>query len=461
MDLLFEIIQKTIDGPPMSKKEFEYKFIPKQTREVLKEYGLENVYNPENPINTDLSLAKEFYNAGFDLALRIGLYCPDTQRRVVFSEDEIKGYIERAPSEAVLGYGQDRVKIVSRKPEDGRIPVAEGSSLGMAVSEEYFIPLCMAIAQYRVVDIILAPTLDNIRGYEIRARTPFETIMGMYEARMVKEALARVGRPGMPLHGVEGAPTEFGHFGGFLPGGYDPDRTIAIALLPEPVIIPYGILHRIVSSLITGAFLEVGHMLNIGGYFGSPEGAVIGAVAAQLLQTAVGFPTVVESTILDARYFSNTSREALWASSISMQARTLGNHVMNLGITSQVSGPCTHMLLYETATISIADSVSGVAIEIGTRPTGCRYRDYGSGLENKFFAEVLKSAAKNLKLEDANEIVKALVPKYEDKLRTPPKGKAFYECTNLKTLSPSKEWVEIYEDVWKELEDLGLPRWCE
>ena len=459
MDLLFNILDKTLAGPLMEKRAFELKLVPKVTAEVLREYGLERVFDPESPINTDLSLAKEFYRAGFDLALRLGMFCPDTKRRVMFTEGELRQALQDAPTEVTLGYGKDKVTIRSRKPEEGREPVAEGSALGMAVSEEYFIPLCMAIAQYRVIDIILAPTLDTINGREVRARTPYETIMGMYEAKYVKEALRRVGRPGMPLHGVEGAPTEYAFMAGFLPGGYDPDRTIGIALIPEPVILPYQILHRVATCHLVGAPLEAGHMLSIGGYFGSPEGAAVGAVAAQILQAASMYPTVVESTILDARYFVNTTREALWATSISMQARTLGNKVMNLGITSQIAGPCTDMLLYETATITIADAVSGTAIEIGTRPTACRYKDYGSGLENKFFAEVLKSSAKHLKLADANEVVKALLPKYESKLKTPPKGKSFPECTDLKTLQPSREWLEIYERVWRELEDLGLPRW--
>lgn len=459
MELFFQVLEKTLNGPPAQKKEFEYKFIPKLVKDKLVEHGLNKTYDPQSPINTDLGLAKDFYKAGFELALEMGMYCPDTERKVLFTEEEIKERIDFAPTHISLGYGQDMVTIKSRRPEDGEIPIAEGSALGMAVTEKYFLPLCMAIAQYRAIDIILAPTLDNISGHEIRSRTPYETIMGMYEARMVKEALQKVGRPGMPLHGVEGAPTEYGHFGGFLPGGFEPERTIGIALIPEPVNLPYNILQRVVVSLLTGAPLEIGHMLNIGGPFGSPEGSVLGAVAAQLLQNASTFPTVVESTILDSRYFSNTSRESLWASSISMQARTLGNKIMNLGITSQVSGPVTEMLLYETATITIADSVSGTAIEIGTRPTGCRYRDYGSGLENKFFAEVLKSSTKHLKLKDANEIVKAILPKYEGKLKNPPMGKPFYEATDLKTLKPTEEWLEIYGNVWKELEDLGLPRW--
>lgn len=460
VDLLFDILERTITGPPANRRDFELRLVPQATRQTLKEHGLEKIFDPNNPINTDLGLAREFYRAGFDLALRMGMFCPDTGRMIVFSERELKDAVIKGPTEVKLGYGKDAVTIKGRTPEDRQVPVAEGSALGMSISEEYFIPLCMAIAQYDVVDMILAPTLDMIKGYEIRARTPYETIMGMYEARYVKEALARVGRPGLPLHGVEGAPTEYGYFGGFLPGGFEPDRTIGIALVPEPVILSYQILHRATVNLLTGSALEAGHMANIGGFFGSPEGVVLGSVAAQILQKASMFPTVIESTVLDSRYFGNTGREALWASSMTMQARSLSNKIMNLGITSQVSGPCTDMLLLETATIAIADSVSGVSLEIGTRPTACRYKDNGSGLENKFFAEVLKSSARNLKLSDANEIVKGLLPKYESKLKDPPKGKSFTECTDLKTLRPSEEWTGIYESVWKDLESLGLPRWC-
>ena len=172
------------------------------------------------------------------------------------------------------------------------------------------------------------------------------------------------------------------------------------------------------------------------------------------------FPSFIESTTLDARYFGNTGREALWTSSISMQARSTGNKVMNVGITSQVSGPCTDMLLRETATIAVADSVSGAALEIGTRPAACRYRDYGSALENRFFAEVVKASARTLSLGDANEVVKGLLPKYEKDLMNPPKGKSFPECTDLRTLRPSQEWQEKYEAAWKELEALGLQRWA-
>ncbi|MEM2276646.1 MAG: monomethylamine:corrinoid methyltransferase, partial [Thermoproteota archaeon] len=97
MDLLFNILDKTLTGPPIEKRDFEFKLVPKTTRDVLKEYGLEKTFDPENPINTDLKLAEQFYKAGYELALRLGMFCPDTKRRVIFTEEEIKEALRNAP----------------------------------------------------------------------------------------------------------------------------------------------------------------------------------------------------------------------------------------------------------------------------------------------------------------------------------------------------------------------------
>jgi len=104
---------------------------------------------------------------------------------------------------------------------------------------------------------------------------------------------------------------------------------------------------------------------------------------------------------------------------------------------------------------SIDDTVSGCAWQAGNRSAGGRFINHTSPLEQKFGAEVLKASA-GMKRSDANEIVKALIPKYEEKLEHPPKGKSFTECFDLKTLKPTEEWLETYKAVWKELEDLGL-----
>lgn len=87
-----------------------------------------------------------------------------------------------------------------------------------------------------------------------------------------------------------------------------------------------------------------------------------------------------------------------------------------MGELNPVSGPCTENLLYESTVASIRDTVSGASILGGLRSGSGRYPNYTTGLENKPAAEVGKFSC-GMKCNDANEIVKKLVPKHEDQLR--------------------------------------------
>ena len=59
--------------------------------------------------------------------------------------------------------------------------------------------------------------------------------------------------------------------------------------------------------------------------------------------------------------------------------------------------------------------------------------------------------------KQANEIVKKVLPKYEEQLLAPPKGKSVQECFDLKKMEPSPEYKAIYNKVKNELMDLGMP----
>jgi methylamine--corrinoid protein Co-methyltransferase len=117
------------------------------------------------------------------------------------------------------------------------------------------------------------------------------------------------------------------------------------------------------------------------------------------------------------------------------------------------AGPCTDMILYEGAAVALS-AVSGASLGPGIVRRATKEMDKYTGLESRFYAEVGK-ACLGLKREDANELVKELVKKYEDKFKNPPLGKTFQECYDVKALKPKKEWLDIYEKV-KKLEDLGI-----
>ena len=93
---------------------------------------------------------------------------------------------------------------------------------------------------------------------------------------------------------------------------------------------------------------------------------------------------------------------------------------------------------------------------VGPRTSAVKHMDHLSPLESKFCGEVLKASA-DMTAAKANEIARALTPKFEDMLFDPPIGKRFQDCYDLKTLKPTQEWLELYLKVKEELIDLGIP----
>jgi methylamine--corrinoid protein Co-methyltransferase len=160
--------------------------------------------------------------------------------------------------------------------------------------------------------------------------------------------------------------------------------------------------------------------------------------------------------IMDVRYAGNTGREANWVMSVVYQALSRNTDLLICGVTDQLAGPCTEMLLYETAVCMLNMAASGVSGVVGPRSAGGKHTDHISPLECKFLGEVAKRSS-GLTRKQANDITKVLLPEYESRLADPPKGKKFVDCFDLRTLKPTSEWQEIYLGVKKELIELGVP----
>ncbi len=102
----------------------------------------------------------------------------------------------------------------------------------------------------------------------------------------------------------------------------------------------------------------------------------------------------------------------------------------------------------------MVSSVAGMQTE-GVGATGGKVPDHNTGLEVRLLGEVAHATA-GMKREKANEVLQKLLPKYEDKLSNPDRGKSFQECYDLKTIQPLQEWSSKYDEVRKELEELGI-----
>lgn len=441
-------------GPVCTMQDWDARVIPQKTRALLKEHRLEKTCDPNQPINTDDDLADAFYKAGYELALEIGMLCTDTERVIKVEEKEVEQTLKELPDQLVLGSGPDTVVMKPRRPEDPYPPLV-GAPLCLVVSEELWVPLVVGLVQKRhLVDIFFSPSLPTVYGRKVRAGTPYETLVGRYEVQLRSEALYRAGRPGMCQIGSGSGVTEFGQLGG-IPAMGGPGN-IATSLCPAELKIAFANFHRVIQGINYDMRLRPGSVSYIGGYAGTPEGAVLLNIAIDLLIATLLGGDYVSSNIYDARLFSNCGREGVWANSMATQAVSRNTRMIRTKIINQTAGPCTEMLLYESAVGYMAASVSGASKVCGPRTAGGKYQDYLTPMETWFLGEVFKSCA-GMSRQKANEIANCLLPRYESQLLTPPKGKSLTECWDLERQQPSAEWGAIYERVKQELVDLGMP----
>jgi methylamine--corrinoid protein Co-methyltransferase len=454
MHSFLEVLEKAESGPICEEKEWNMKLLPKKVSEKVKEYGIK--FDRNVLIPNDDGLIDDVFKAGFELALELGILCTSTERRIIFNEEELKTALREAPSERILGRGPDRIIMKRRKPEEPSFIFNFIGPLGTPVSEELFIPICYSYMKESVIDGIIGPSLAEIYGREIVAGTPMD-VLATKEARMQRMTAKMAGRIGIPIQVTTTSATAIGHIAEATPeNGIYPSDMHVIPLISE-LKTNYDQLAKVAHSLSQNANINGYTHPMIGGYVGGPEGSAITTVAACLLSRATHFSNMPGHFAHDVRYQANTSPESIWAESLSHQAISRNTHILVGGGSSPCAGPCTEMLLYETAAISIANVISGSAWLCGVRSATGIYNNYCSGLEGKFTGELTRAFAKSgFKRSDANDLVKKLVKKYEDKLKNPPKGKPFQECYDVKACKPSLEWIKIYENIRKELIDLGV-----
>jgi len=451
---LMGMLQRAKDGPPMTMREWETKVIPETVKKYLKKYDLAGTYNPDEPVNQDPELADRFFEAGLEMAAEIGLFMTDTDSVIHVSKEEILEALKDAPEVLTLGEGTDKVDLLARFPEDPRPPAFAGP-LSIQVDEELYVPIAEGILKSKKVRIQEGPSIDTVFGYPVYSGTPFETAAGVRENLLRREAQWRAGRIGMANSGISSSTTEFGQLGGFANLTTPSNPAMCLILHPAELKLHYASFHKAVIGLANNGYIDAGSYSMIGGYTGSAEGATLGGIATDILQYPILQAHASACSIYDIRFDSTCNRHSLWGLSMILQAIGRNAPIIMSKIINQTAGPCTDEILYTSAAGLIAGGASGMSWTIGCRSAGGRFKNYITPLEHWFCGEVFEASAK-LSLSQANELVLYLLTKYEDGLKNQPKGKSFTECFDVKTLTPTKEWQEIYDRVKEDLSAHGL-----
>jgi len=197
---------------------------------------------------------------------------------------------------------------------------------------------------------------------------------------------------------------------------------------------------------------ETGPLL--GGYCGGAEGVVVTNTAYHLHSILVLRGSCQVTFPLHYHTVCTSSRDLLWAVSVSSQAISRNSHFAFFTIPNTASGPVEEMCFYETAAIVTSLVVSGSSLEaLGVYRNATVDLQTPQGPE---FASEIAHAIPGMTRKEANEIVQRLLSFYEDRIPHPPVGKRYQESYDVKTGKPFVETEKLYRKMKKEIASLGF-----
>lgn len=451
-EYMLVVLDKAENGPVVDESDWDRVYVYERLKELVKKYDVR--FSKGTMVPADDALADRVFEAGMELARESGIYCLDTKRRLVFTQDELDQALATAPLEVPIGEGDDLVTIIHRKPDENSRVAVNGGPYGTLVSEELFIPLMLSYAQEPLIDIIDDASFVSTHGRPIRAGSPWEAVACWQEAQYSFEVIRRAGRPGMAIGAAENGPTEIGELSSLTYGGYRPTDWHRASFVSE-LKVSYAELIKSIHFAHTGSFANVFYNPIYGGFVGGAEGMAVASAAGIVLLKACLNGTTYNPGPSHAHLSCDTYPPMIPSLMVALQAINRNTNLLTTAFVKPTGGPGTKDILYETAAYTLAGVSSGVSLMEGVQSATGRFTEHVSGLEARFMAQVAH-AAEGLARKEANPIVCQLVAKYEQNQKSLPAGKPFHEVYDVETIQPLPEWQQIYDDVCQEVEHFGI-----
>lgn len=435
----------------MKEKEYDLS-LAKRIMKLVEEYDL--VYDPTVLVPDDDELADKTYQASMALLAEIGVYNQSTQRRILFSEQEIEQAVAAAASAVKLGTGRDAVVERHREVEDSEPCVMHSGPTGTPTSEEYHGLILQSCAQEPLVDCLGHGSVSTYQGQMIIPSSPLEILASRRDAVQAREAIRKAGRPGMHIEDIAVPLTCAGKIATFDPAtGLRPSDGLLVSQLPE-LKTDYDQLSRVAYMQMAGIHIVDLMTPLIGGLGGGAQGTAIVTVASHLMGVLCYDVSYHFMGHMSLQWSHNTGPMGLWIQAVAGQALARNTPVVSVNDLYPRAGLGTTQLLWEVAAGAMIGAVCGLH-QHGVGATGGTKTDHTSGVEARFQAEVAHAALGKSR-EEINQLVLQCLERYQDRLPSPPEGKPFNDLVDLDTLEPTSEWQEIYEQVKGELIEMGL-----
>lgn len=450
-----EICRRAATGPIVDPDAFDMeRFVP-NLRKAIAKHELK-APPKDTVIPRDDDLADRIFRAAKDFLVDTGAYCPDTSRVITFTREELDEAIHLAPTQCPMGEGKEARYMRPRRPEDPQIPWCHVGGGIPVSSDEIASAVVEGYARLPHADSLSIPALTEIRGMPVQAGAPSEIFAAIQSVRLGRDSARRAGRPGLPIINL-------------LSSSASPMGVLAVTNSEYGLRPSDGWLIVSLSELKLdyNVLNKTAAILSFGGNVGFAAGAIYGGFAGGVIGSAVlnaayvmAAPLLVSATYhllysLHITQSNSTARELLTSVALGCQAVSRNMRFPYFDLGYAAAGPATPQLFDETAARIIADVVSGANIETVHPAKGILLDSY-TPLEMRFACEVAHAAA-GMSRDAGNEIVKALLARYEPHLQNPPAGQRFQDCYNVATLEPTPEHYDVYQTAKEEMSRLGLP----
>lgn len=449
---LYEIIDKSQTGPIVSEKDFDRYHVTQNLKNIVKKYDIQ--LRQDTIINMDTDLEDRVWNAALEFLANCGVYCKDTGRIIQYSEKELRDLMKQAPTETVYGEGLDQYREVARTPDDPRRALCCGSSVGVPAPNEYAGPIMVSYMREPLIDMSGATTnLTSLIGSELRSKTAMEILACWEAVTQFQQIAASVGRPGLSQHAIGLAISDVGH----LSAGHKMRRSDShtfgiISELKVDNTIINKMTHLALLDAVTAPYANPIY----GGLGGGVPGQMVLLCAEMIALSTIFMATNCGSTPVHPLWFCSTAKEIMQYTSVAFGALTRNASVLTRLAHTCVGGPVTKTLLYETIASTIMATKSGISTIDGPRPAVGVISGHCTGLEARFQGEIMRVAPR-LERGKAEEIVQKAYARYVNDLDKKPYGKPFWEAYKMDSITPTEEWLRMYEEVKEEAISWGLP----
>jgi len=453
MDLI-EVFDRADSGPLISDSDYYMeRFVPK-LQEVIARYKI--AWDRNTIINTDDDLTDRLFLAAVDLLAEAGVYCPDTNRVMEFSREEILLSAQQASKAAVFGEGRETKTMYGRDVDEESVPWIHVGGGIYTTDEQIYLDTVEGMAGINIADSLSVPSILHLRGKDARVRSPQELLAAIKTVILAREGIRRSGRAGLPIiNGISAASNSVSMIAAASPYfGLRPSDGFLIDFLSE-MVINYEALQKVAYFNSISANIGSTSTPLFGGYAGGAEGVAVLATCYIIMGSLIYRGNYHYNAPLHQKLRMSSTKPLLWAIGMSNQAnaRNMKRPMVNLPYLGGGAG--TKMYHYEMAAYMLSVVPAGGNIFSGhpaksVEPNSLLPKDH------QFHAEIGLAAAKYNR-KDAEPLAQEFYKKYENLINDPTPGYKYEQVYDLKTKKiVNDKYLRIQDEVRTEFKEMGF-----